>query len=205
MRSTRWPRGAVRGASSTLRWAGGCLATAAALTLTGCVPTPAEPAVTPSASASSSAPVFASDEEALAAATTAYGEYLAISDRILNEGGSESERISEYVSADYLEQAVRGLSDFETRGIRLVGSSSYDTASLQSHVENDGLTTVSIYVCLDVSATRILDPSQADVTPPDRNTRAPLEVEFQIPRATPARLLLAKSALWAGEDFCSSD
>ncbi|MDQ1582169.1 MAG: hypothetical protein QOF36_223, partial [Microbacteriaceae bacterium] len=53
------------------------------ITLAGCA-TSASPMPTPSAVHS---PLFASDEEALKAATDAYAAYLAMSDTIAQEGG----------------------------------------------------------------------------------------------------------------------
>jgi len=50
-------------------------------------------------------------------------------------------------------------------------------------------------VCIDVSATRVIDQSGADVTPPDRPTRIRLEVEF----IAGPDLLIADSQ--AAEDF----
>ncbi len=56
----------------------------AVLLLSGCLPPQTTVTPTPEATA---APVFASDEEALAAATAAYAAYLAMSDQIFAEGG----------------------------------------------------------------------------------------------------------------------
>jgi hypothetical protein len=44
------------------------------------------------------APLFATDEEALEAATAAYAEFLAVSGQILREGGSDPERLKPLVS-----------------------------------------------------------------------------------------------------------
>ena len=60
-------------------------ALAVALVLVGCVPTttPASPAPRPSAT-----PVFATEAEALAAATEAYAAYVRVSDQILADGNT---------------------------------------------------------------------------------------------------------------------
>ena len=60
-----------------------------ALLLSGCLPQ--QPTATPPPEATA-APIFASDEEALAAATAAYAAYLAMSDQILKDGGKDPDR-----------------------------------------------------------------------------------------------------------------
>ena len=62
------------------------LAVLGAALLAGCLPT--DPPVTPPPT-SDLEPVFASDEEALAAAEEAYGAYLAAADEILSSGGAD--------------------------------------------------------------------------------------------------------------------
>jgi hypothetical protein len=203
MLSTRWPRGTDRSASSALRWAGGCLATAALLSIAGCVPSTAEPAVTPTATASAAAPVFASDEEALAAATAAYAEYLRVSDEIAAAGGQGVEALTPHVDPKFLDQSSAGFEIYRERGISAAGVSTFDSVSLQSLSESNGTTEVIVYVCLDVSAVRIIDSSGRDVTSATRRTRAPLEVEFHASEAT-SQPIIVRSDLWAGDDYCAT-
>ncbi|MCU1637074.1 MAG: hypothetical protein JWQ68_2313, partial [Cryobacterium sp.] len=61
---------------------------------------------------SSEPPVFATDEDALAAATEAYAAYLSMSDRILMDGGAQPERIREV--------ATKPLADLEIAGFARV-------------------------------------------------------------------------------------
>jgi hypothetical protein len=165
MRSTRWPRGSDRSASSALRWAGGCLATAALLSIAGCVPSTAEPAVTPTATASAAAPAFASDEEALAAATAAYAEYLRVSDEIAAAGGQGAEKIIPLVSDSYLELIDAEFANYRDQNLHTTGATSFDSAELQSYAANaDGTAEVAVYMCLDVTSVRIIDASSRDVT-----------------------------------------
>ncbi|HEU4807654.1 MAG TPA: hypothetical protein VFT01_05275, partial [Homoserinimonas sp.] len=77
------------------------LSIAVAMLLSGCVPQ--DPEVVPPPEPSTE-PVFASDEEALAAATDVYKAYLAMSDLIAQEGGREPERLEPYVSVDLLKE-----------------------------------------------------------------------------------------------------
>jgi hypothetical protein len=203
MRSTRWPRGAVRGASSTLRWAGGCFATAAALTLTGCVPTPAEPAVTPSASASSSAPVFASDEEALAAARSTYERFVSTIDTVIAENGANPERIDELAVPALAEEEKQGIDGFVANGLRMTGRAQVTKAVFQSRSVNiDDTTVVTIYVCMDVAEIEILDSkgtSKVETTRPDRTA---LEVTLHSQGNEPTELLVASKSPWNGDGVC---
>jgi hypothetical protein len=204
MRSTRWPRGAVRGASSTLRWAGGCFATAAALTLTGCVPTPAEPAVTPSASASSSAPVvFASDEEALATARSTYERFVSTIDTVVAENGQRPERIDEFAVPTLAEEEKQGVQEFLENGFKISGRSLVTNAILQSRTENAGGTNVvTLYVCVDISDVEVMDRSgnsAVESTRPDQNS---FEVTFDSGDDQPVGLLVSSTSVWNGGSVC---
>ena len=64
---------------------------ALALVLTGCV---GSPAPTPSPTPTEAAPIFASDEEALAAAVKAYELYTrSVASQVTDDGGVEPERV----------------------------------------------------------------------------------------------------------------
>lgn len=69
------------------------LAPAAALlvALVGCSGTPEIPDADPAPSAP---PLFATEEEALEAATAVYEEYLAVSNQVLADGGSDPDRVA---------------------------------------------------------------------------------------------------------------
>ena len=103
------------------------LAAAFALLLGGCTPQsePVRPKPSPSAS-----PIFASDDEALAAATKAYAAYLEVSDEIAQDGGKNPERIGGFVSADWLPSEISDFGEFAGSGHRQVGSSSFDNMKL---------------------------------------------------------------------------
>jgi hypothetical protein len=205
MLSTRWPRGTDRSASSALRWAGGCLATAALLSIAGCVPSTAEPAVTPTATASAAAPVFASDEEALAAATAAFTEYTGATEAILYAAGEEPERIHPFVTEAHFPTAVKNFEWFADNQIRFEGALAFDHITLQSaDYRTDGSAQVFVYLCSDVSATRLIGANGADVTPPDRQDRLPLLVEFSSDSSEAGLLQVNDSSLWTGENFCST-
>src|SRR4051812_14875779 len=82
------------------------------LALAGCVPS--EPPVT-SPPTSDAQPVFASDEEALAAAEEAYGAYIAMVDEILRNGGDDGDRLAPLVSPELLAQQEEGFAAFRAK------------------------------------------------------------------------------------------
>ena len=176
------------------------LAVVFALTLTGCVPQAhkaAPPAPSPSAT-----PVFASDEEALAAATKAYAAYLEVEDRVAEVGGDDLEELSNHVTAHQLSIEREAFKGFSSSGKVSRGASRFDTISLQKKsTATDGTTTISLYLCLDVSDVRVLDTDGNDVTPAERPDRYPLEVDLQASNGSDS-FLVSRSDAWRGDNFC---
>jgi hypothetical protein len=162
------------------------------MAMTGCVDP--SPPVTPSPTPSAT-PVFASEEEALAAAEAAYREYLAVSDAILQDGGVNGERIAPLVTPDELEDTLDGFRSFEDLQRRSVGATKFDSMTI-ARLDDAFL---DVYVCLDVGQVRILDQNGADVTVLDRQERLPLQVGFE---RSGRSLLVARSESWTGDNFC---
>jgi hypothetical protein len=158
-------------------------------------PTPVQTSATPT-----SAPVFASDEEALAAATEAYEEYLSLSSVVAHEGGSDAQRLAAVTTGEALVTEVESLEGMSRAGTVGVGQLKFDSFELQSADLSTG--TLSAYVCLDVSATDVLDTSGTSVVPEDRRERIPLELGFLF-EDEGNRLLLERTRTWDGENFCS--
>ena len=154
----------------------------------------ADPRVTP-APTPSATPVFASDEEALAAAEAAYAAYLAVSDAIVQEGGAKPERIAPHVTEEQLPATLDGFKAFVDGGLRSTGASAFDGMTIAQFDE----TTIDAYVCLDITNVRIIDATGTDVTRADRDNRLPLELGFEV---SPTGLLIARSDAWSGNDFC---
>jgi hypothetical protein len=150
-----------------------------------------------------SAPVFATDEEALAAATEAYARYLAVSDAIAEDGGSDAYRIASVVSDEFLDASLEEFSWFLDRRAQMVGGTSFDSVSLQSRTTlPSGIENATIYVCLDVAGTRLIDDAGVDVTPPDRTLRLPLVVSFEFTSGGSQRSEVSSSVVWNGDNFC---
>lgn len=163
--------------------------------MTGCVDP--KPPITPSPTATA-APVFASEEEALAAAEEAYAAYLAVSDAVSGDGGKHPERLEGYMTAEELDRAVERFSDLAASGRHTQGSTVFRSSTLQHWDDME----VAMYLCLDVSGVRVLDAQGTDVTPIDRPDHIPLEVTFRV--EAPTALLLESSDVWEGAEICGS-
>ena len=171
------------------------------LALSGCASEPA-PRVSES-TAPTDAPVFASDAEALAAATEAYAAYLRVIDTVLGDGGSDSARLAAVTSDEALRAETKAASFYSDQGYRSVGSTSFDSLQLQ-FVEDDGQgsTILSAYLCSDVAGVDVVDSAGASVVPADRVDRFPLQVRFQNLRVASKALLITSSDSWTGKNFC---
>ncbi len=168
--------------------------------LVGCIPT--ETIITPQPEPNST-PVFATDEDALAAATEAYAKYVKVSDEITGDEGAGAERVSELVTPDQLVNELAGFKDYAAGKVRTQGRSIAYVASLQQYTDaHDGTADVVIYVCVDVSGVRIVNETGEDVTPADRRDVFPLEVEFEVRAQTPIEMKISRSEPWAGDDYC---
>lgn len=171
----------------------------ALLVLSGCLPQ--SPTVTPTPQPSST-PVFASDEEALAAAEAAYAEYLRVSDAITADGGANPERIEPLVTPERAPAEAEVFAKFASRLLHTQGATAFDSGSLQVYAEDGiGRASLGLYLCIDVTNVRILDSSGSDVTP-DRTNRLPLVVAFETRSGNP-NLLISGSDAWNGADFCN--
>lgn len=164
--------------------------------VSGCTPKPVEPLKPVTPVPERSERLFATPGEALAAAEAAYAEYQAMSNLIASEGGKDPERIAPYVTEEYLKDELDVSALFSKYEIRAVGEATFDSMRLQQYFESsDGHTVVVVYVCNDVSPTRIIDKVGVDVTP-DRAERLLLEVEFEARGPEPIEMLVSRSDIW---------
>lgn len=165
-----------------------------AAALAGCS---SQPETSPRASASAApTPMFASDDAALAAATDAYAAYLKMSDTIAHEGGTNPERLRPFMTKPAFENEKDDLKVWQDAKHHADGWSTFREMKVQS----SSPLTVSVYLCLDISAVRILDEHGSDVTPPDRIGVLPLGLQLQADANH--KLLIGDSEVWSGHNFC---
>ena len=166
--------------------------------LSGC--TPAKLYDKTATSTSSPTPVFASEEEALAAAEEVYRSYLAMSDLIAQEGGVDPERLAVVVTDGWLLREIESFERLQSSGLRQVGTSEYENFSLQQYFEDAESSTVIAYVCVDTSRTAFVDASGRDVTSPNRNVRFSVEATFVAGSTSTIRL--QNNEPWHGASSC---
>jgi hypothetical protein len=176
------------------------LAVALTLTIAGCFAdtTTYTPVAEPTA-----APLFASDEEALAAAEEAYRAYNAVVDDITQDGGNNPERLLDFASQELYESQVDGFTSLVNTQRRSVGEIQVDGFQLQSFDPSatKGEDVVFIYVCVDVSGVDLLDKHGVSVVSSDRQTRLPFEVAFRGNERS-STLIVTKEEFWTGNNFC---
>lgn len=172
-----------------------------ALTMSGCTGAP-EPTPTPSAATDAAEPIFASDEEALAAAEEAYERYRATSAEISADGGSDPERIDPVVTTEYAETLHEEFAAFRKLGLTMVGSTGIDTVTLAEANVDSKHAEVSIYLCRDVTNVKVIGPDGADVTPADREDRVPTHAFLVSSDSDPHTLLVDGVSRWSGDNFC---
>jgi len=165
--------------------------------LSGC--TTPDPTAVPSSAAPTAAPVFASDEEALAAAEDAFEKYQAVSDSILKDSGSEPERLLSVATDELYKSELVGFKEMAAAGLHLVGRTTSDSATFQSMATVGKITDVSVYLCIDVSATDVQDAGGKSIVRSSRVDRYPVELAFQLMGGD---MLLSEKAEWTGENFC---
>jgi hypothetical protein len=157
---------------------------------------PSSPPPTPSPPA----PIFASDEEALAAAEAAYAAYLSVSNQIFRDGGRDRGRIREVSTSDYADVLEAEFRSFEDRGLRMTGSTKYEIVELVGADLATGAT--QTYACLAVGDSKILDADGNDVTVKDRPAVVAVLLTFERGDVW-GELVLGGSEAWSGESFCS--
>lgn len=194
-RSAAGCRAAVNRVGTTVGVVALLLAMALALALAGCVPD--APVATPAPSPTST-PVFASDEEALAAAEEAYRAYLAVSDQIGNEGGADPERIADVVTGELLAVETDGFETFAANRWRTTGSTILRSL-MEQRVDLSGSPTVVAYVCVDVTAVDVLDSSGQSLVAPSRPGLQPFVVGFD---PSDDGLKPSTREPWEGPDLC---
>ncbi len=174
---------------------------AAALALTGCADS--APPVIPTAQPST-APVFATSADALAAAKKSFITYLAVSSEISNDGGMEAQRIAPAVSKKWLPSELASYAKFVKSGQRFTGAMTFQQFRLQSwDVDSDELAEVVAYVCVDVSHTHLLNRAGADITPSSRQDVYPIVANFESAARMSPNLLFSGSTPWSGTNYCS--
>lgn len=162
-----------------------------------------EPPVTPVPTLSVT-PVFASDEEALAAAEESYKRYLAVSDQILQQSGSDPDRIDAVATSNVADDEKVGFKSFADHAYRSVGNTTFHNMQLEFYepASQSGTDLIRVYVCTDSSNVDVVDSSGQSVLPANRQSEVAFEIGFdQLDRAK-GPLVLSSKVVWEGGGVC---
>jgi hypothetical protein len=145
-------------------------------------------------------PVFASEEEALAAAEELYGRYLKIANRIGHGGWKDTSGYADVARGEALEDELASATEYSAKKLKQRGDFTFDSMTLQQ-LRNNGQSGVEIvvYVCLDVSKVDVVDPSGHSAVSPERLNRQPLELQID---DADGQYKVNRSEAWSGADFC---
>lgn len=175
---------------------GAVIASIVLLGLVGCSPTPPPIALPPSPTSS---PLFATEEEALAAAEEVYGAYLRTIDAIGQGGWLDTSNLEAVATGELLEEDLRGASSSASQGLVQVGSASFSVKGVQDYSFSSPMR-ISIYACVYISGVDIRDEQGASVVAEDRPDVVPLQIVIiEVDEGT---LKVAESERWSGADFC---
>ncbi|CAN5495168.1 hypothetical protein BH10ACT4_BH10ACT4_11100 [soil metagenome] len=175
-------------------------ALAVVLLLSGCVPTPASTSPAPSPTAT---PVFASEAEALAAATKAYAAYQAALDSAFST--YDPSELSQVSSGTALSKAKSSVSDYREAGKHQVGTASIDRVSWVD--PNSGISSYAdsfnsqAYLCLDLSKVDVLGSDGKSVVPAGSERRFPIIATFKWDSSSRG-LVVDEDESWSGANFC---
>lgn len=174
------------------------LLAASAFALTGCSPEAAVPSAPPSAEAE---PLFASDEEALAAAEAAFARYLDVAFDVFSAGGESPERLEEVAVGDALQADLDRASQYAEQGLRQTGDPVIIQSELQQYIPDaSDQDEVIIYSCLDGTSIELLGADGESRSDPNRSKTITVENRFVADES--GVLLLADSEVWADGDSC---
>jgi hypothetical protein len=170
----------------------------ATLLLAGCGSAPVLP---PTPAPTTSAPVFASEDEALAAATEAYAAYLEVSDAVSNDGGFEAERYGTVASGQALTDASKSAQQFVDAGAHSIGSTVFVVHKLQAWGDDPEVGTyASLYICDDVSAVDVVGADGHSIVSHNRPAKTPFEVTVMC--LSSREIYVVSKEVWMGANFC---
>lgn len=176
----------------------GTVAVALGLLLTGCVGAPA-PTPTPTEE-STAAPIFASDEEALAAAEAAYERFLIASAVVSASGGKDLTPLEGVATGAAHESQQESAAAYVKDNLHSTGRREFTTYKLQSYEsEHASGAVITFYVCDDLRGLDVVDANGSSVVAADRIVDVPYRVVVE---GTPDALTVSEKDLWDRDNFC---
>lgn len=169
------------------------VASAVALLASACVPG-ADPTPSPTPTVQPT-PLFATEEEALAAARESYSKYLAVAAEVVNRGGRQPEDLQEVLTGTQLELETQAANNLESAGAYIEGSARLVSMRIQSFDD----TSVQTYACVDYSDLVLHRANGSVENLAVGDPVVPLELGFRVVAKT---MLLGSQSNWDGATFC---
>lgn len=155
--------------------------------------------IPPAEPPSATEPLFASDEEALEAATEAYEEYLLVLDGLLQSPKIVDSDFDGIATGEALEIARDSIQQFIDDGLAITAPRRIGKAELQQVIEGAESVEVVVYFCEDVSGITLIDREGRSLTTEDRPDHATFEVTVAF---TDSAALVADRSFWSNESSC---
>jgi hypothetical protein len=145
-------------------------------------------------------PVFTSDAQALAAATEVYKKFESALDDIAHDGGEAPERVKPFVTKAGYEFELSEAKKYQTEHSHGTGTTVLNNSVLQSHTEANGVATVTMYVCEDISGVDRIGPDGTSLIAPDRSDYNDYLVELRTNKSK--NLIIQSNKYWSGGGIC---
>jgi hypothetical protein len=164
--------------------------------LTACTESTRIPPAEPTADV---APLFATDEEALAAATAAYEEYLAVLDGMLQDPREVTVEFDEVAEGAALDAAVISVAEFVDQGFSISGPRRIGRVDLQQASISTDMAEVTAYFCEDISGVQLRDKEGQSVSTEDRPDFTLFEATIRIDAIG---AVVIEREFWSNEVSC---
>jgi hypothetical protein len=146
------------------------------------------------------APLFASDEEALAAAVEAYEAYASVVDEILARRGTPDE-LSLFTGDQLVRTTMNDVDEFLNLGWTATAPREVLNPTLQSRVpEDESAELIIIYVCEDLAKVDVVDGAGVSVVEERRNPRTGIEAAVLFDANKDAKVVDRR--VWSGSGVC---
>jgi hypothetical protein len=144
-------------------------------------------------------PLFATDEEALEAATVAYTEFLAVLDQLLQGLDNPIGELSDHSTGEALAEAEESVRIFFEEGLRITGPRVLSNVALQRVEAEKAGAEVALYACEDVTGVDLLGPDGLSQVELNRPSVTPFQVVVTF---TTEGARVHQREIWGGEGVC---
>ncbi|WP_344790679.1 hypothetical protein [Gryllotalpicola daejeonensis] len=123
-----------------------------------------------------------------------------MSDEIDHDGGANPERITPYVNAAGLKHEIEAAKELASEHARGYGFTTINNVILQSHEEANGVATVAIYACQDLTNVDLRDANGVSLVDDDRADFVAYVAELK--SDSMGRLVVQSNKYWPGGGIC---